>query len=70
MKVRPAGIDNNTGAIDRPCEHGNAYFGCTKFRNFFLYCAINQKLTQLIEVQRYNPEGRRFDFRRVIVIFH
>jgi len=44
MKVRPAGIDHNTGAIDRPFEHGNAYFGCTGIRNFFPYCAVNQKI--------------------------
>jgi len=70
MKVTSAGMDRNTEAIDRPCEHGNAYFSCTKIRNFFPYCAINQKVTQLIEAQRYNPEGRGFDFRWVIGIFH
>ena len=70
MKVTPAGMDHNTEAIDRPCEHGNAYFGCTKIRNFFPYCAINQKVTQLIEAQHYNPEGCGFDFRWVIGIFH
>jgi len=35
MKVIPAGIDRNTETIVSPCEKGNAYFSCTKIRNFF-----------------------------------
>jgi hypothetical protein len=70
MNVRPEGIDHNTEAIGRPCEHGNSYFGCTKIRNIFPYCAIFSKGTQLVEAQRHNPEGRGFDFRWVIGIFH
>jgi hypothetical protein len=42
MKVGHAGVDHNTEAISWPCEHGNVYFGCTKVRKFFPYCAINQ----------------------------
>jgi hypothetical protein len=70
MKIKPAGIDHNTEGIDRPCEHGKAYFGCTRIRNFFLCCAINQKVTQLVEAQYHSPEGNEFDFRWVIEIFH
>ena len=49
MKVRPAGIDHNTGAIDRPFEHGNAYFGCTGIRNWFKTFWISYKTFYLLK---------------------
>ena len=64
MKLKPAGIDSDTGYW-QACEHGNAYFGCTKLRSFFSYCARNQKVVQLVEAQQHNTEGRGFDFRGV-----
>ena len=57
MKVRPVGIDHNTEAIGRPCAHGNAYFGCTRIRNFFPYFAINQKVCSWL---RHSATIRKF----------
>jgi hypothetical protein len=62
MKLKPAGIDSDTGYW-QACEHGNAYFGCTKLRSFFSYCASNQNLMQLVEAEQHNTEGCGFDFR-------
>jgi len=42
-EVRPADIDRNTQAISVYCAHGNSYFGCTRIRNSFPYCATNQQ---------------------------